>query len=93
MRYIFLGLLGVFLMACATEVTISMDDGNPPTFKFSRNFSEVNTLPFFDVIQVAPENEVCHTSNSRCCGVSIRSFSTLVKSTATTERFTSTRRP
>lgn len=58
MRYVFLGLLGAFfLMACTTDVTISMDDGNPPTFKFSRNFSEVNTLPFFDVIQVAPENE------------------------------------
>jgi hypothetical protein len=58
MRYLFLTLSGViFLMACTTDVTISMDDGNPPTFKFSRNFSEVNNLPFFDVIQIVPENE------------------------------------
>ena len=57
MRYAFLALLGVFLMACSTDVTLSMDEGNPPTFKFARNFSEVNTLPFFDVIEVARENE------------------------------------
>jgi hypothetical protein len=57
MRYAVFALLGVFLMACSTDVTISMDAGNPPTFKFARNFSEVNTLPFFDVVEVARENE------------------------------------
>jgi len=58
MRFLFSGLLFVsLLLACTTGVTISMDSGSPPTFKFRRNFSEVNTLPFFDVIQVAPENQ------------------------------------
>jgi len=58
MRYVFLCLLsGFILIACSTDVTLSMDDGNPPTFKFAKNFSEVNTLPFFEVVEVARENE------------------------------------
>src|SRR5262245_10728607 len=50
------GLFIVLLVSCTRDVTISMDAHNHPSFKFRRNFSEVNTLPFFNVIEVAPEN-------------------------------------
>src|SRR5262252_8629542 len=50
-------LLIVQLTGCTPDVRISMSAENPPTFKFKRNFSEVNTLLFLDVIEIAPENQ------------------------------------
>jgi len=51
-----LSLALALLMSCTTDVTVSMDDRPTPTFKFKRNFSEVNTLPFFAVMEIASEN-------------------------------------
>jgi len=52
-----LALLVLTAISCTTDVTISMDETVPPTFKFERNSSEVNTLPFFDVIEIVSENQ------------------------------------
>src|SRR5687767_14711366 len=55
-KFSVLSLALALLMSCTTDVTISMDDRPTPTFKFKRNFSEVNTLPFFAVMEIASEN-------------------------------------
>jgi hypothetical protein len=44
------------LVACNSEITLSMNDNVPPTFSFSGDFSHVNYLDFFIVKEVATEN-------------------------------------
>lgn len=45
------------LVACESEVTISIDGGYPPVFRLERHSAHVNYLDFFIVKEVAPENQ------------------------------------
>ena len=46
------------MVSCQSNVTISMTDTNPPTFRFQRHFfSEVNRFPLFIVEEIHPDNQ------------------------------------
>ena len=51
---IFVGLSLGF--SCTRDVTLKINDKNPPTFTFDRNHSEVDRLLLFIVQEIAPEN-------------------------------------
>jgi hypothetical protein len=51
---IFVGLLLGF--SCTRDVTLKINDKNPPIFTFDRNYSEVDRLLLFVVQEIAPEN-------------------------------------
>ena len=42
--------------SCTRDVTLKINDKNPPTFTFDRNYSEVDRLLLFVVEEIAPEN-------------------------------------
>jgi len=50
-------LVGLLLgFSCTRDVTLKINDKNPPTFTFDRNHSEVDRLLLFVVQEIAPEN-------------------------------------
>ena len=51
-------MVGALMASCKSNITISMTDTNPPTFRFQRHFfSEVNSFPLFIVEEIHPDNE------------------------------------
>jgi hypothetical protein len=50
--------VGTGTSSCKSNITLSMTDANPPTFRFHRGlFSEVNSFPLFIVREIDPENQ------------------------------------
>ena len=45
------------LTSCNSDVTMKMNGSIPSSFRFERNFSEVDNLLFFLVEEIPPENQ------------------------------------
>src|SRR5215468_3335738 len=49
-------LMLIAFTACTQDITLSMVESNPPSFRFERNWAEVDRVPVFLVQEIATEN-------------------------------------
>src|SRR2546421_11322190 len=57
-RLVFFLLICLTCSSCGSDITISMEPSNPPTFRFHKGFfSEVNSFPLFTVEEIDADNQ------------------------------------